>query len=392
MQKVTFGNGVILLMSNNANGYKGNECEISLTIKAGHQNTPLGLAAVYEGIVAKQAMEGIEAVYGGNLTSFYTGGSVKNLPATLKKLWFSCNSPTIDEDTVHAAVADIVQHTRDLSAVPDRQTRLIYKHTAFQQDQVVWDPEEYIRKVEAITVEDVRNYIDTYYVGSNIILGYSGPESGFEKVEKQARKLFADIPAGKPSKLSKLNYTGGYQELEGNGIFFIGRFGWDISDLDNFTETNVLMNVLDSRLERELAPLGITREIKIAGYFGFRTMRVSITATNREAFEKGLDIVCANISRLRHSEVSVRRLETSRTRTMNQNLSVADNSVLPRSVYAAWLELKGRMFDRDRFISNVYATTAHDLRDKACDIFGSTMTAVVYGYHTSKEELLKKMQ
>ncbi|MBO6290372.1 MAG: insulinase family protein [Alphaproteobacteria bacterium] len=392
MQKVTFENGVILLMSNNANGYKGNECEISLTIKAGHQNTPLGLAAVYEGIVAKQAMEGIEAVYGGNLTSFYTGGSVKNLPATLKKLWFSCNSPTIDEDTVHATIADIVQHTRDLSAVPDRQTRLAYKHTAFQQDQVVWDPEEYIRKVEAITVEDVRNYIDTYYVGSNIILGYSGPEIAFDKVEKQARKLFADIPAGKPSKLSKLNYTGGYQELEGNGVFFIGRFGWDISDLDNFTETNVLMNVLDARLERELAPLGVTREIKIAGYFGLRTMRVSITATNREAFEKGLNIVCANISRLRHSEVSVRRLETSRTRTMNQNLSVADNSVLPRSVYAAWLELKGRMFDRDRFISNVYATTAHDLRDKACDIFGSKMTTVLYGYSITEDELLKKMQ
>ncbi len=392
MQKVTFENGIILLMSKNANGFRGNECEISLTIKAGHQNTPLGLAAVYEGIVAKQAMEGIEAVYGGNLTSFYTGGSVKNLPATLKKLWFACNAPTIDEETVRAAVADIVQHTRDLAAVPDRQTRLAYKHTAFQQDQIVWDPEDYIRRIEAITVEDVQNYIDTYYVGSNVIVGYSGPESAFEKVEKQARKLFADLPAGKPSKLSKLNYTGGYQEISGNGVFFIARIGWVITDIDSFTKTNVLMNVLDARLERELAPLGVTREIKIAGYFGFRTLRVSITATNKEAAIKGLNIVCANISKLKHKNVSDRRLETSRSRTYNGNLSVAENNVLPRSVHAAWLELKGQSFDRDCFISKIYATTAEDIRDQADAIFSGKMTAVLYGLDTTEEELLKKMQ
>jgi hypothetical protein len=392
MRKIQFENGVTLLMSDAANGYKGRECEISLTIKAGHQNTPLGLAAVYEGIVAKQAPSGIEAVYGGNITSFYTGGSFKELPKMVKELWAVCNSPKIDEETVQAAIADIVLHTQDLAGVPDRQTRLAYKHTAFQQDQIVWDPEDYIRKVEAITVEDVQNYIDTYYVGSNIILGYSGPERAFECLEKQARKLFANLPVGKPSKLSTLKYTGGYNQIAGNGVFFIARLGWDISDLDNFTETNVLMNVLDARLERGLAPLGVTREIKIAGYFGLRTMRVSITATNKKAFEKGLDIVCANIGRLKKELVEDRRLETSRTKTLNQNLSVADNSVLPRSVHAAWLELKGKSFDRDRFISNVYATTARDLRDKALDIFNSKMTAVIFGYRTSEEELLKKMQ
>lgn len=390
--KVKFENGVTLLMSENTNGFRGRECEISLTIKAGHQNTPLGLAAVYEGIVAKQAMDGVEAVYGGNITSFYTGGSVKELPVALKKLWVACNTPTIDEETVQASVDDIVRHTRDLAAVPDRQTRLAYKHTAFQQNQIVWDSEEYINRVKAISVEDVKNYISTYYVGSNIILGYSGPEHAFEKVEKQARKLFANLPTGKPSKLNKLNYTGGYQQLSGNGVFFIARLGWVITDIDSFTGTNVMMNVLDARLERELAPLGVTREIKIAGYFGFRTLRVSITATNKDAAVKGLDIVCKNISKLKHKTVSDRRLETSKSRTYNGNLAVAENNVLPRSVHAAWLELKGQSFDRDCFISKVYATTAEDIRDQAEAIFSGKMTTVLYGLDTPEELLLKKMQ
>lgn len=391
MKKVKFENGVMLLMSNNPSGYKGHECEISLTIKAGHQNTPLGLAAVYEKIVAKQAPKDINAVYGGNITSFYTGCSQSELHSTMKMLWAACHLLTIDEETVREAVDDIVQHTRDLATVPDRQTRLAYKHLAFE-DQVVWDAAEYIRRIEAITVEDIKNYVYTYYVGSNVIVGFSGSEHYFDKFEKYARKLFAKLPAGTPSKLSKLVYTGGHLEIPGNGIFFIGRFGWDISSMSNFTETNVLMNVLDARLERELAPLGVTREIKIAGYFGFRTMRVSITATNDKAFAKGLDVVCANISRLKHTLISDRRLETSRTRTVNQNLSVVNNSVLPRSVHAAWLELKGKNYNRDSFIANVYATTAHDLREKAIDIFNSKMTTVLYGVNMPEEQLLKKMQ
>ena len=392
MQKIKFENGVTLLMSRNAEGSKS-ECEVSLTIKAGHQNTPVGLAAVYEKIVAKQALEGVQAKYGGNLTSFYTCSSVKDLLSAMKKLFFTCSMPTIDEEALHRAVADIVQHTRELSGVPDRQTRLAYKHVAFQQDQVNWDPEEYIKKLEAITVEDIKNYIATYYVGSNLIVGYSGPQSTFEKVEKQARKLFANLPVGKPSKLSKLNYTGGFQLLPGNGIYYIGRFGWDISNLDNFCETNVLMNILDARLERELAPLGVSREVKICGYFGFRTLRVSITAThNKEAFEKGLKILCANISRLKHTEVSTRRLETSRSRVNNQNLSVAENDVLPRSVHMAWLELKGKQFDQNKFISDVYSTTAYDIKEKAIDIFRSKMSSVIYGFDITEKEVLDMME
>lgn len=390
MQKIVLENGITILCveNNSASGF-----EVSLTFKSGHQNEPkLGLAAVYEKIVEQQAQGEISAVYGGNITSFFTSsGSLKALSKKLNELWLYCAHPTVDSSTVQAAIDDIVQHTVDLAAVPMRQTKLAYKHTAFSQNAVVWDTAEYIAKVSALTVDDVNNYITSNYVGRNIVIGYCGVESGFEKLVKTVDKLFGSLPAGKPTPVKNLLYTGGYQEIPGNGTVQIAMFGWDLN-LGDYAETNVLMTMLSDRLERAVAPLAATSEVKIAGYFGFRTLRICVSCNNRRNFAKVIDEVCKQVARLKHENASPRRLETSRQRSMAQRLAIS-NEALPRAVHATWLFLKrGIDYDNNKCIANIYRTTANDVRDKALDIFTPEMTCVIYGAKASFDDIKAKMQ
>lgn len=388
MLKKVLENGINLVCcESNGSGF-----EVSLTIKSGHQNEPkLGLAALYENIVAQQAQGGISAVYGGNITSFFTGGAMSELSKKLNLLWHLCGHPVVNDDTVSKAANDIVLHTMDLAGVPMRQTKLAYKHTAFSQNEVVWNTDEYISRVSSLKPEDVNEYIKTCYVGKNLIIGYSGPESSFDRVEKLVFQLFGELPEGKRSPISDLLYTGGYQEIPGNGSIQIAMFGWDISRLSNFSETNVLMSMLSARLERSLAPLKATSEVKIAGYFGYRTLRICISCMNRNNFKKALDVICDNVRRITHENASDRRLETSRQHAMTERLAIS-NEALPHSVHASWLLLKrGIDYDNDRCIRNIWRTTAEDVRDKALSIFTRKMTCVMYGAKVSYDDLLTKM-
>ena len=151
--------------------------------------------------------------------------------------------------------------------------------------------------------------------------------------------------------------------------------------------------MLSARLERALAPLSVAAEIKIAGYFGYRTLRICVSCICQDNFAKAIDIVCENVRRATYDDASDRRLETSKQRAMSERLAIS-NEALPHSVQAAWLLLKrGIEYDNNKCIANIWRTTAEDVRDKALDIFTSEMTCVIYGnYHSTKEELLRKMQ
>lgn len=391
MKKVLENGVTLVFQERNESGF-----ELSLTFGGGHQTEPkLGLAAVYEHIVRTQTSSQtpwLQAVYGGNITSFTTSGSASQLSKLMNLMFQSCVHPVVDEYELDMATSDIVQHTWDLSSVPMRQCKLAYKHTAFSQDKVVWNTDEYIKKVQELTTEDVQAYIDQALVGKNIILSFVGAEKHFDKFEKLAEKLFGTLPAGKKTPLKNYFYTGGYQEIAGNGSLSVAMFGWDVSRTGNFAETNVLMSMLSARLERSLSPLAVTCEVKIAGYFGFRTMRICVSSTDPENFAKAVDIVCHNVKRAAFEDASNRRLETSKQRAMSERLAIS-NEALPRSVQAAWLLLKrGIEYDNQKCLDNIWRTDAEDVRDKALSIFTSKMTTVIYGnLHTSEQELLEKM-
>lgn len=405
MKQIILKNGITLLVS----GSQYRNFEVSVVIKTGHINEPkLGLASLYENIVvrqAKRAGKNIIPSYGGDITAFTTGGAINSLKKTMMELRDSCCNPHLTEMEVSDAAQDILQHTIDLANVPERQTKMAYKHTAFAQDDVVWDTAEYIRRVSELKAKDVQDYIDANYVGRNLIISYSGPEDSFDKFEDLCRQLFEELPEGKRTQIKKLLYTGGFEKIAGDNMMLLAAFGWDISKLSDFAETNVLMSMLSARLERQLTPLHVDCNLKIAGYYGFRTMRILINmyianpddqaavARAKEDFATAINLVCGNIRRITSECASDRRMETSRQRAMAQRLAISNEQLL-RTVESAWLHLKrGISYDNERCIDKIWQLDASDIRDMAEKIFAQKLTLVTYGVDAvDYEDIISKMK
>ena len=387
--KKVLGNGVTVLCS------EAKVPEVSLTIKSGHINeTKVGVAAVYENIVAQNANNfNLMSICGGSLTSFVTGAK-GSITVALKYLYDNCVSTAVTKRAVNYAVEDISKHTRDMAPLPVRQTKLAYKHTAFSHNQVFWQPERYIDKLKALTVCDVKNYITDNYVGRNVVISYSGLKKYFDTVFEVAEKYFGLLPVGERKNIC-LEYTGGFSFIKGNGSKQLAFFGWELPASYNTAETNVMMSMLSGRLERSLAEAGLVAEavVKIAGYFGLRTLRIavscdadSVPAENgkkRNVLQECIDVVSKNVKRLQTSIASDRRMETSRQRAMAERLGIS-NEALPRSVEVAW-SLLGRNidYDNDKAITNIWEVTAQDVRSTAQDIFSTKMTCVIYSSEPS---------
>lgn len=406
MDQIILENGTTLLVSGTTN----RSFEVSLVIKTGHINEPkLGLASLYENIVIRQAQrakKNIVPSYGGDITAFTTGGQISSLKKTMLELWDACCNPHLTELEVSEAAQDILQHTVDLAKVPERQTKLAYKHTAFAQDDVVWDTAEYIRRISELKVEDVQAYITDNYVGKNLIISYCGPEDSFDKFVEICTQLFGKLPTGKRTQIKKLLYTGGSETItDGETSMLLATFGWDISKLSDFAETNVLMSMLSARLERELTPLGVASDLKIAGYYGFRTLRIMLkvqiwhpekaedVADAQQRFAAAIDVVCCNIHRISNECASDRRMETSRQRAMTQRLAISNEQLL-KTVETAWLQLKrGISYDNERCIAKIWQVDATDIRDMAEKIFGQKLTLVTYGISAlNYDEIVAKMK
>ncbi len=354
--------------------------EVSLTFKSGHMNEPrVGIAGVYEKIVASNSKLG--SIVGGSMTSFVLRNTdgVNTINKAIKALFKGCVKIPVTQISLASAVADIVKHTEDMAPLPERQVKLAYKHTAFG-NSTLWQTDEYLEKLEELTTKDVAKYIEDNFVGGNIVISYCGPEEDIDEVADVVEKYFGKLPAGNKNADCNLSYTGGFQFIQGEGNSRVARFGWYLPKEYNTAETNILMSMLAGRLERSTAEAKIEADttVKIAGYFGLRTLCITLKCFGKRNFDTAVNIVLENIKRLQTSEASDRRMETTRSRAAIERLCIS-NEALPRSVEAAW-SLLGRNidYDVDSIISNLYNVTAHDVKIVAREIFSQKPTVVFY--------------
>ena len=355
--------------------------EVSLTFKCGHINEPLvGIAGVYEKIVASNSPK-LGSILGGSMTSFVLRNTdgVNTISKAIKALFKGCVKIPVTQISLASAVADIVKHTEDLAPLPERQVKLAYKHTAFG-NSTLWQTDEYLEKLEELTTKDVTKYIEDNFVGGNIVISYCGPEDDIDEVADVVEKYFGKLPAGNKNADCNLNYTGGFQFIQGEGNSRVARFGWYLPKEYNTAETNILMSMLAGRLERSTAEAKIEADttVKIAGYFGLRTLCITLKCFGKRNFDTAVNIVLENIKRLQTSEASDRRMETTRSRAAIERLCIS-NEALPSSVEAAWALLGRNIdYDVDSIISNLYNVTAHDVKIAAREIFSQKPTVVFY--------------
>ena len=378
----TLANGVTAVLDNREeNGFT-----VAVTVKVGHINEPkLGIASVYEKILMLQNPN-VQTVYGGTITSYLTGGMTEEEAfEKLEELANLVNNPVLSPELLNEAVTDIIRHTRDRNVLPRRQLKLLYKHTAFNGHQI-WDTEAYIQSLLSISVGDLQNLHDTYYTGKNLVVSFSG-RTKEDVVLAQIRQIFESVPAGEEQKAGLPVYTGGFNRV---------LVGWDVTTLSNVAEANVLMSMLAGRLDRSFAgsDINATTEVKIAGYYGCRTLRIAAECAANFEMNRLLDVICRNISRLKNELASERRMETSRNVAMTEKLFKFGDPEAA-AVEIAWQILRhGEMYDISDRITATWQVSARDVQDIAREIFSKPFTCVLYGRepYYGKEELEEKMK
>ena len=386
MKKIVLSNGMKVVKTNNSKVYS-----LSITVGIGHLNEPkLGLAAVCEKVLAPQLNNAL-AIQGGTITSYLTGCPAEEFENLLKKVAAVLKNPNLSQELIDAAAEDVAQHTRDLAPLPERQWKLCYKHTAFGTSKLVWDLDAYIESVKSLKTEDLEALVDTYYTGKNIVIGVAC-DLPLAELKELMEKYFGSIPAGKKQKFEKLEYTGGYTARPAVGDVQTIAIGWDVSSLSNVAESNVLMSMLSGRLERDVAGTGAVREVKIAGYYGMRTLRISIVAPADKDINDFIDIICKNVKRVTTTLASDRRMETSRQRAATEKLAKFSEPQ-DAAVEAAWQELgRNGMYDVDDRITATFLVSARNVKEIAQDIFFEKPTIVVFGENPySEKEILAKL-
>ena len=386
MKKIVLSNGLRVVKTNNSKVYS-----LSITVGIGHLNEPkLGLAAVCEKVLAPQLNNAL-AIQGGTITSYLTGCPAEEFENLLKKVAAVLKNPDLSQELVDAAAEDVAQHTRDLAPLPERQWKLCYKHTAFGTSKLVWDLDAYIESVKSLKTEDLEALVDTYYTGKNIVIGVAC-NLPLAELKELMEKYFGSIPVGKKQKFEKLEYTGGYTARPAVGDVQTIAIGWDVSSLSNVAEANVLMSMLSGRLERDVAGTGAVREVKIAGYYGMRTLRISIVAPADKDINDFIDIICKNVKRVTTTLASDRRMETSRQRAATEKLAKFSEPQ-DAAVEAAWQELgRNGMYDVDDRITATFLVSARNVKEIAQDIFFEKPTIVVFGENPySEKEILAKL-
>nr|QIM10682.1 hypothetical protein PlAlph_5740 [uncultured Alphaproteobacteria bacterium] len=363
------------------------QASVSLTVNVGHVNEPkLGLAALFEKVLMEQAA-GMQAVYGGTITTYFTGGASYDLELLMRKLSNLIMAPHFNSELIKLKANDIIEHTRDLAPLPKRQMKLLYKHTAFGDAKKVWNADVYIDAVSSYGVADLKEFAEKYMTAKNMVVAISGDVS-IEQVQALAEKYFAEVPAGRRHKVQNDIYTGGFNRISSPGGYRQVMLGWDVSNLSNAAEANVMMSMLSGRLERAFIGKDVDIEVKIAGYYGMRTLRISVTSHNEEEVNEFTDIICANVHRLRTTLASDRRMETSRNRAMTEKLFTFSQPQ-DSAVEIAWQLLgRGIMYDINERINATWQVSARDVQEIAESIFSRPLTYVVYAkkpYYTYQE-------
>ena len=352
---------------------------VCLGVGVGHVNEPkLGIANLFEKMVLMQ-VKSVMPVFGGTMTAYTTGGSdIKSMIDNLSSIF----DAKLTDEYLEMAKQAIVQQTKDTAPLTMRKMKLLYKHTAFGAD-LVRTTEEYLDAINSYTIEDVCEFAETYYATSNLVLIVVGCGVDEDIITKWAEKAFSGIfeEGCKCESLANI-YTGGFGRMDVEDNITRLMFGWDLKHLSisDSPRINVMMSMFLRRLERAYSDAGyddVYVELKVAGYYGLRTMRVFITSHKVSPVEL-TSIFVAALNRICDTEANISRMEKSRNAAMVEKLDKYEKSD-DKALEIAWQMIgRGSMYDTSNRINSIYETSAHDVKVASRDVFrGSRPTYIV---------------
>jgi predicted Zn-dependent peptidase len=377
-------NGVTVMYINHSKGFSG-----CLSVNVGHVSEPkLGLASLFEKTLLLQTSS-IIPFFGGTMTAYTAlDADLEGLISKLSKVF---NSTVVTSQFVTRAQNWITEETRKNSLKPVRQMKLLYKHTAFGAD-LVRPTEEFLRQLNSYGVQDVKDFANTYYTGANVVLVIAGPRAAAKSVKGLVEKYFGAIPQGIKQQERRGNiYTGGAGRIDVVDDDTSVMFGWDASCLtiDDSPAVNVMMSMFLNQLEgaytQRMPNANVKVDFKIAGYYGIRTMRASVSSPI--ATPKALtDVLISVVNNICDVPATDAVMESSRNWAMTEKLDKyekSDNLALE----TAWQLIgRGSMYDTTNRINSIHEMTADDVRSVAERVFrGSRVTYIVSAEAKFKE-------
>lgn len=345
-----------------------------LAVGVGHNHETkenLGISALFEKLLLSR-VKSIIADYAGTMTYYYLEVPDGKVPEAIGVLAEMVTLTSFSDKEIEAAKADIIQHTKDMFPIPRRQLKLLYKHTAYGVADINWDMDGYINSVSRFTNEDLQAFAKQFYVTNNMALLVSG-NINVSEIAARVEKAFANLPKGKKNKVRKDIYTGGFAIIpaQQQSLFYLG---FDISDIRN-AELAVFIKLLNGRLERSFIGTDVLSDVRIAGYYGRRTLQISIK-TQQKNIGEILDTVCRNIVRIKNEEASPRRMERSRNLAMAGYMEMF-GSEISRSREVGWhVFSQDERFDIQELMFAISEVSARNIRETAEKIFSTPMTLV----------------
>lgn len=370
--KINLENGVTLIVNPSSPIVKN--VYFCLAVGVGHNHETkenLGISALFEKLLLSR-VKGIIAEYAGTITYYYLEVPIEKVPEAINLLAEMVKEPSFSAEEIEAAKADIIQHTKDMYPIPRRQLKLLYKHTAYGVADINWDMDGYIASVSRFRNEDLQKFAQKYYVADNIALLINGKVNSAE-ITARVEKAFTNLPRGQKNEVKKDLYTGGFGIIpaQQQSLFY---FGFDISGCRN-PELAVLIKLLNGRLERSFIGTDVLSDVRIAGYYGRRTLQISIK-TQQDNIDEILDAVCQNIVRIKTENASPRRMERSCNRAMADYMEIF-GSEIARSREVSWqIFSQGEMFDISELMFAIPEVSARNIRETAESIFNTPMTLV----------------
>lgn len=387
MKEITLANGMSVIYAGHAKSTTG-----CLSINVGHVNEPaLGIANLFEHVLFLQST-GLTTIFGGTMTAYVANClDYEDYEDVFEKLSRVFEPHTVvNEAIVEKAKAEIARKTKDVANMTPRRMKLSYKHIAFNEARVT-STEEYLNKISSYSVEDVRNFANTYYTGRNIFLTVSGPNLTKKELKEFGEKYFGGIPEGTQNPTAKANiYTGGFERLGVPGATTHLRFGWDMSgtDVNDSPVINVMMHMFKRRMQRAFADLNmpdVQVDFKIAGFYGLRTVCAYLSSPVYDA--KELTKVFINVvNRICDTVATDRRMERSRSDALVEKLNVYDTPE-ELAIETAWQVIgRQKMYDKTNRMQEIADTLAADVRDMADRIFRGSRPTYIVGLPQGKPE------
>ncbi len=239
--------------------------------------------------------------------------------------------------------------------------------------------------VNAMTRQDILNYMAEYYQPSNMVLSLAG-DINIDEVVREAEKLFvfnniAPLPEQKVSR-----YVGGmsiHKDDFEQVHMIIGFEGVTHKDPHYFTQhvlSTVLGGSMSSRLFQEIREkrgLAYSISTNLNTYDDTGTFTVNV-GTSEDKFREVIDVIVAELGKIMES-VSEDEIERSKVQLISGLVMAAENSNYCADEIAKCILTYGRYITNEEVFERINQVTSGDVVALAQRIFNSKMTFAATG-------------